>query len=70
MDLFSSAKSCRRKSIFDQTGLHSKENQPMLAKRPFSQVQQDFSKVKKKIQTSPNRVDMMKDVKTMRHSVL
>lgn len=41
----------------------------MLAKRPFSGTQ-DLSKVKKKIQTSPNRVDMMKDVKTMRHTAM
>lgn len=64
MDLFSSAKSYRRKSVFAQNG-QTKENQPMLAKRVY-QPPQDMSKVRKRVKTSPNRLDMMKDLKTMR----
>lgn len=65
MDLFSSAQSCRRKSIFGAGGQQSKENQPMLGKRAY-RAPQDLSKVKKRVKTSPNRIDMMKDLKTMR----
>ena len=65
MDLFSSAKSFRRKSCFGQVNEPAKENQPMLNKRAYKPPQ-DMTKVRKRVKTSPNRLDMMKNLKNMR----